>query len=243
MTQCSRRVVQRARRVLEILGLACLVVRGRRRTLVESLASWCCGVSSRGWASEYALTIPSDIMRLACGVVDGDTPPRRGPDRRKGKALSHTFKRVKKKRFAEGMALAHQWAAADSCPAWIRQTPWKSARALHEAAVKGWSVADLDRAVRIKEAESGLAAQPDNPGGYLRWLVRLFECPPEQQRRAEQRLERERVRAESRRIAEEADARRARKANGCIAVAALEKLRRRPRPPHKTGVSRPPAMV
>ena len=48
MTRCSRRVVQRARRVLEILGLASLVAHNRRRTLVESISSQCCGDSSRG---------------------------------------------------------------------------------------------------------------------------------------------------------------------------------------------------
>lgn len=238
MTHCSRRVVQRARRVLEILGLARLVVRGRRRTLVESLSSWCCGVSSRGWASEYALTIPAEIMRLTCRVVDGDTPPRRGPDRRKGKALSHTPKHVKKSRFPEGASLAREWAREDSCPTWVKKQPWKVTRALQEAAEKGWAVADLKCALRIKESESGLAAAPDNPGGYLRWLVRSFESPPEQQRRAEQRLEREAVRAESMRIANEADARHARKANRSVAVAALRQLRRKTRLPYKASMSR-----
>lgn len=231
MTHCSRRVVQRARRVLEILGLARLVVRGRRRTLVESIASWCCGVSSRGWASEYALTIPAEVMRLTCGYVGGDTPPRRGHDRRKGKSLSHTHKRVKKTRFPEGMALAHEWARADSCPIWVRREPWKAARALQEAAERSWSVADLDRALRIKESESGLAATPDNPGGYLRWLVRSFDSPPEQQRRAEQRLERDRSLRESQRIAAEVDWRHKKKAPRSVAIAALKKLRRRRRLP------------
>lgn len=231
MTHCSRRVVQRARRVLEILGLARLVVQGRRRTLIESISSWCCGDSSRGWASEYALTIPVEIMRLTCGDVDGDTPPRRGHDRRKGKTLSHTHRRVKKPRFPEGMALAHEWAGADSCPTWVRREPWKVARALQEAAVRGWSVADLRRALQIKESASGLAAKPDNPGGYLRWLVRSFECPPEQQRRAQQQLERELVRKESARIAAEADRRHEKKAPRSVAVASLEKLRRRRRLP------------
>lgn len=231
MTRCSRRVVQRARRVLEILGLARLVVRGRRRTLVESISSWCCGDSSRGWASEYALTIPVEIMRLTRRAVDGDTPPRRGHDRRKGKCLSHTRKRVKKSRFPEGAALARNWARSDSCPIWVRREPWKVARALQEAAQRSWSVADLDRALRIKESESGLAATPDNPGGYLRWLVRSFDSPPEQQRRAEQRLERDRSLRESQRIAAEADWRHKKKAPRSVAVASLEKLRRRRRLP------------
>lgn len=243
MTHCSRRVVQRARRVLEILGLARLVVKGRKRSLMESLASWACGESSRGWAAEYALTIPAEIMRLTCDAVDNDAPPRRGHDRRECKALSVTHKRVGKKKFTEGMRLATQWAGLDSCPRWVREQPWKVARALQTAASKGWEPADLDLALRMKESDSGLEAKPDNPGGYVTWLVRSFDTPPAQQRRLEQRRDRQRVLEENRRLDQEVARRRARKAPRSVAVAAMAEIRRRAKARRTPEVSRPPVVA
>lgn len=58
----DERTVQRATRLLALLGCATEILRGRLRTKAERLASWRLGDRSRGWASVWALHAPRPLV-------------------------------------------------------------------------------------------------------------------------------------------------------------------------------------
>ncbi len=61
-TGLPERTVQRATRLLALLGCATEILRGRLRTKAERLASWRLGDRSRGWASVWSLHAPRPLV-------------------------------------------------------------------------------------------------------------------------------------------------------------------------------------
>ena len=216
-TGCSRRVVQRARRVLEMLGVARITVDGRVRTRAERMESWRRGDRSRGWATEYALSIPATLSELQS--VDRGTPSLRANRRKKntGNPLSTRRKSAVKRKsstcpgsaapaYGQAVRLAYRWAARLSCPDAIALEPKLAARALCEAVEAGWSVDDLDEAVAQHRAATGLTPTPANPGGWLRWLIRQHDQrPTEARKRRIAARESERAEKQAQRAAERAE--------------------------------------
>lgn len=192
MSRCGLRTVQRARRVLELLGVAVRVVDGRVRTRAERIASWLCGDRSRGWAAEYVLSTPRWLAVIP-HAVDKGTPPRREKEPRKSSGSSHTtvsgFDFIDK----NGQTLLTEWSRHGACPAWTRRDRGGVTRALGEAHARGWTWRDLDTAVAAHESRTGLQARPGCPGAWIRWLVRGHDSPPHQARMARARAERARL--------------------------------------------------
>lgn len=58
ITGLSESTVQRATRLMRVLGVATEIFRGRQRTLIERIASWRIKDKGQGWASVYALHPP-----------------------------------------------------------------------------------------------------------------------------------------------------------------------------------------
>lgn len=190
----SKSVVQRARRLLILMGVATEVMRGRQRTLLERLETWRLGVKSRGWASVWSLHPPRSAQLL--GMV---TPhPRSGPASRKTQARNNslaktgcagqTFGRasrvssdqagsIRKRKQAiptrEALLLASRWRNHPESPHWaFRHSPTGWARPFQKAAAAGWTPADLNQLLRDHTSAGGwIALNPDHPIKLMAWLL------------------------------------------------------------------------
>jgi hypothetical protein len=221
LTGIGVRTIKRARRALELLGLAVIVVAGRRRSLPERLVSHELGDKARGWATEYALSIPRRIASLLPPKKHSSdeygTPPRRGlrsstfqvevnhPARERARESTPQPAKprptVAQRR--AGRALAAEWSRHPACPAFIRDNPKRAARPLATAVARGWQVDDLNAAVAAQERTSGRRVDPKNPAGWLAWLINQHPTPPAQARRAE--LEHRAAARDARRAARRAE--------------------------------------
>lgn len=226
LTGLSKRTIQRARGTLERLELAAIVVAGRSRSHAERLVSHELGDKARGWAQEYALSIPRRIARLLPTQERRSgqygTPPRRGKhsstfqveethparERAREKTLPQTQQPPTTAQRRAGRDLALEWAAHPACPAFIRARPKRFARTLAGAAARGWQVADLNAAVAAQERASGRRVDPRRPTGWLAWLINQHPTPPAQRRRAQ--LEQAAAERDARIAADRAEHERAR---------------------------------
>lgn len=205
ITGRSRRVIQRARKALQLLGLARLVVAGRRRTREERIVAWQLGDRARGWAAEFALSIPRVASHLQ--IIKNGTPPAGTTTRKKntGRSLS-TQKRGRRKPPSNpvGEKLSAAWGADGTRPSWVSRDPAGVSRALAPLVDAGWGVEDLNMAIRAQERRTGKWVNPSSPGGYLRWLAGQYEEPPTAGR-DRRRAERDAALIEKRRQQREAD--------------------------------------
>lgn len=226
LTGIGVRTIKRARRALELLELAVIIVAGRSRSLPERLVSHELGEKARGWAQEYALSIPRRIAQLLSHQESRSdeygTPPRRGQhsstfqvedthparERARENTSPHTKPRPTAAQRRAGRDLALEWAAHPACPAFIRAKPQRFARTLAVAAERGWQVTDLNAAVTAQERDSGRRVDPRKPAGWLAWLLRQHPTPPAQARRAQ--IERDAAARDARIAAERAEQERAR---------------------------------
>lgn len=152
------RTVQRADEALRLLGVATEVLRGRRRTRAERLASWRVGVRARGWASVWAL---HDNRQLSATIHTVSPHPRSGLFQSSTRTFlelttRHRQPTGRRQRGAKrrsspdeaGRALARAWRAHPSAPPWCRRhTPNAWARLLAAPARHGWTPRDLNQLV------------------------------------------------------------------------------------------------
>lgn len=177
-TRLSESTVQRATRMLRLLGAATEVFRGRQRTRTERFASWRVKDKGRGWASVYALHPPRNpqVVRAARIANNSVTPqPLRGPfrdpsplgknslnaqtaeaDRKNGRAArdTATAKKLSPPRRrpqpdSKGLLLALKWLQHPESPHWVtRHGPNSWARVLKRTAHAEWTVEDLHQLLR-----------------------------------------------------------------------------------------------
>ncbi len=152
LTGLSLRQVQRADKALRLLGVATEVLRGRRRSRIERMASWRVGDRGRGWASVWVL---HDTPTPACARKMAPHPER-SPLGDQSLALEPITTRRSRGRRAwrraspdkAGLALAKSWRAHEGAPAWARtHSPHAWAALLAAPARSGWTARDLTAAV------------------------------------------------------------------------------------------------
>ncbi|MFD4444397.1 hypothetical protein ACFWPK_31940 [Nocardia sp. NPDC058519] len=195
----GRRTIQRCRELAGLLDGRQQVFRGRQRTLVERLESHERRDRGRGWASIAAL-IPSpayahlvDNSVLADYITNSFVTP---PSRRLGSGASSSTsvvtthkesttrrasrgtdkRRVRRKareRDHRAVLLASRVRSDGRMPLWAREIPLRALeRVLTSRAVHGWQPDDVYEAVdAIRIAGKRLIGRPDNPIGYLVWVL------------------------------------------------------------------------
>ena len=187
-TLCERtglheRVVQRARTVLELLGLATEAQRGRHRSLEElrKRPRW---DRSRGWASVWHLHPPRPAqMTTGQEIVN---PPRSGSFKTVGSSKKNSLSvRVVEKPTRKtgprveqlaGIALGARWQRHPHTPPWAAGIELRSlGRVLAPLAAHGWSAGDLNAAVAEHGPVIGRSLAPDRPLSWLRWLCEQVE--------------------------------------------------------------------
>ena len=243
-TLCERtglheRVVQRARTMLELLGLATEVQRGRHRSLEElrKRPRW---DRSRGWASVWHLH-PRRPAQMMPGqeIVN---PPRSGSITESGFSKKNSLRvRVVEKPTRRtplgvdqlaGIALAARWQRHPQAPPWVAGVEVRAlGRVLAPFAAHEWSAGDLNAAVTRHGPVIGRSIAPDRPLSWLRWLIDQVELSKPTS--VELAAERERQAGESaRRRAEHAAGLAAGRAalSGPGRAAALAAVGLRPRP-------------
>ena len=156
-TGLSRRQVQRADKALRLLGVATEVLRGRRRSRIERMASWRVGDRGRGWTSVWVLhSTPDGVAAGRAVKTRNGTPPGTVSVGEPLLALEPiTTNRSRGRRAwrragpdAAGVALAKSWRAHDAAPAWARRhSPHAWAALLAAPARCGWTARDLTAAV------------------------------------------------------------------------------------------------
>ncbi len=177
-TGLSEPTVQRATRLLRLMGAATEVFRGRQRTLTERYASWRVGDRGRGWASVYALHPPRNpqvarARRIAeravtphplCGPVGTASYVKNNSlNARTGQACGENgraardphragAKPLRRKRTvddAKAVLLARSWLQHPESPAWVgRHSPAGWSRVLRRPAHAGWTAEDLNQLLR-----------------------------------------------------------------------------------------------
>lgn len=198
-TGLSESTVQRATRMLRLLGAATEVFRGRQRTRVERFASWRSHDRGRGWASVYALHPPrnpqvSRAVRVADTLVTPhpvygpfrarvplsttqlDATGDAGPHQSRAPRDSTTTRRRRKPSTPpdpRGLLLARRWRQHPDSPAWARRHSLPAwARVLARVARADWAVEDLHQLVRDHISLGGwIAANPRNPLALMGWLI------------------------------------------------------------------------
>ncbi|NKR30059.1 replication protein [Rhodococcus hoagii] len=199
-TRIGRRTVQRARKVLRLLGVATEVARGRQRSYAERMASWSRGDRSRGWTSEYALhpsvhpsMRPVDKTRDDQGnylplaphpvgalfnsegeilrrIYRRKTWRERGASRRSKDA---TGGQARSGPSAQRDILASRWLSDARTPSWARRHRhglWS--QVLAPAAEHGWTASDLNDLLDEWSARAGSEPRPKVPAAWMRWLLR-----------------------------------------------------------------------
>ncbi|MCX2715862.1 hypothetical protein [Mycolicibacterium sp. J2] len=186
-TGLSKSTVQRASKALRLLGVATEVFRGRQRTRTERMASWRVGDRGRGWASVWALHVPSYpqltphpvgsllssyLLFSKKKVTTGQArkpsaSTKRGASRPPGPKKSRSRHAVVD---PGGYALARQWLRAPQTPRWARRyTPRVWSRSLTAVAAHGWTAEDLNQLLRDWERTGGhwMPAEPYKPIGLV----------------------------------------------------------------------------
>ena len=202
-TGLSEATVQRATRILKLMGAATEVFRGRQRSRAERFASWRVRDKGRGWASVYALHPPSNpqvarAVRLANNLV---TPhPLCGPvgtaslgdhellDARTGVACRKPGRasrgpaqkeRVRSRRRTapldpKAVMLAREWLQHPESPPWVtRHSAAGWSRVLRRCAGAGWTPEDLNQLLRDHVGLGGWIAT--NPHQPLRLMGWLLK--------------------------------------------------------------------
>jgi hypothetical protein len=157
-TGYDERTIQRAHECLRLLGVATEILRGRRRTYIERMASWRMGDRHRGWASVWALHDNAHTTRLVHSLSPHlerspltTTPPCLGKlvtthagahrARHRGAARRRTPDEA-------GRRLAVRWRADPHAPPWARRFGVGSWAAMLAApAAAGWTPRDLNALV------------------------------------------------------------------------------------------------
>jgi len=155
-TGLSKRQVQRADKALRLLGVATEVLRGRRRSRIERMASWRVGDRGRGWTSVWVLhSTPDGAARQAATKRNGTPPGTVSVGDHLLPLRQITTSRSRGRRALRraspdkaGVALAKSWRAHDAAPTWARQhSPHAWAALLAAPARHGWTARDLTAAV------------------------------------------------------------------------------------------------
>ena len=157
-TGYDERTIQRAHECLRLLGVATEILRGRRRTYIERMASWRMGDRQRGWASVWALHDNAHTTRLVHSLSPHlerspltTTPPCLGK-----LVTTHAGARRARQRGAArrrapdeaGRRLAVRWRADPHAPPWVRKFGASSWAAMLAApAAAGWTPRDLNALV------------------------------------------------------------------------------------------------
>ncbi len=177
-TNLSEATVQRATRLLRLMGAATEVFRGRQRTRTERFASWRVRDKGRGWASVYALHPPRNPQVARAQRIAGTavTPhPLCGPvgtaSLGENQSLSHRTgtacveigrasrdqaptKRVRRKRRPpavdpKAVALARDWLQHAESPPWVRRHSAAGwSSVLKRVAHAEWTPEDLNQLLR-----------------------------------------------------------------------------------------------
>ena len=167
---CAERTVQRARKVMRLIGVATEVMRGRQRTLDERLASYRVGDRGRGWASVYALHGVQVVdkragIRTAAPHPEGRplgrsshvsknllTPSSNAGEQQRRATRDPATTRTppsRRKRDTRGLLLASRWRSNARTPQWARRyTPAAWSHVLAKPAAYGWTDRDLNQLLR-----------------------------------------------------------------------------------------------
>jgi hypothetical protein len=185
-TGLSKSTVQRASKALRLLGVATELFRGRQRTRTERMASWRVGDRGRGWASVWALHVPSYpqmtphpvgpllssyLLFVKNKVTTGQA--RRPSASTKYGATRPPLHRQRPRRTVVdlgGYSLARQWLRAPRTPRWARRyAPRVWSPILTAVAAHGWSADDLNQLLRDWERTGGhwMPAEPYKPIGLV----------------------------------------------------------------------------
>ncbi|MBF6358275.1 hypothetical protein IU449_27640 [Nocardia higoensis] len=204
-THRQRSTVLRCRRLTRKLGTRTTVFTGRHRTREERLDSHKRQDRSRGWASVAALhesvVLPVDNSHVEKLLDQGfGTPPERSEGSsflsRQKSVTSPTTMRDRASRCLDksgrrrtpraydqrAVKLVARMHRDERFPLWVRMTSRGQLTAVvTRKAVAGWDVDDIYGA--LEEVRIGGRApitRPDNPAGYLSWLLRQIpdDVPP-----------------------------------------------------------------
>ena len=157
-TGFDERTIQRAHECLRLLGVATEILRGRRRTYTERLASWRMGDRHRGWASVWALHDNAHTTRLVHSLSPHlerspvtTAPPCLGKlvtTRTGAHRARHSGAARRRAPDEAGRRLAVRWRADPHAPPWVRKFGASSWAAMLAApAAAGWTPRDLNALV------------------------------------------------------------------------------------------------
>jgi len=157
-TGYDERTIQRAHECLRLLGVATEILRGRRRTYTERLASWRMGDRHRGWASVWALHDNAHTTRLVHSLSPHlerspltTAPPCLGKlvtTRTGAHRARHSGAARRRAPDEAGRRLAVRWRADPHAPPWARRFSTSSWAAMLAApAAAGWTPRDLNALV------------------------------------------------------------------------------------------------
>lgn len=157
-TGYDERTIQRAHECLRLLGVATEILRGRRRTYIERMASWRMGDRHRGWASVWALHDNAHTTRCVHSLSPHlerspltTTPPGLGKlvtTHAGAHRARHSGAARRRAPDEAGRRLAVRWRADPHAPPWARKFGASSWAAMLAApAAAGWTPRDLNALV------------------------------------------------------------------------------------------------